>query len=334
MLFKSMSLIMKRKLGWIAAGAVMAMSIVPTGAVHAAQFPEKPVRIVVPFTAGGFTDILARRLAEQMSGTLGQPVIVENKAGASGIIGGNYVAKSPADGYTILLETPDTVVTGPMLMEGVQYKPSDLRQLSLLVQQPLVLVVSGKSQYKSLDDVMKAAKANPGALTYASWGNGSSAQIASSILTKSAGVNMTHVPYKGVANALTDLLGERVDMLYVGMLSTVDYLNDGRLRPIAINRSERAPMLPQVPTLAEAGFAIYPIGLWYAMGVPADTPTEVVNKLSEAARKAVEAPEVKKWLTDMGMDVPALDPAATEAFMKSEIENWGPAIRSSGASGN
>lgn len=308
---------------------MLALFSLPSAASTAAQFPDKPIKLVVPFSAGGFTDILARRLAEDMAKTLGQPIIIENRSGASGTIGANVVAKSAPDGYTILMETPDTIITGPVMMEGVQYKPTDFRQLSLLVQQPLVLVVSGESPYKSVPDMMAAAKANPGAVTYASWGAGSSAQIASSVLAAKAGVNMTHVPYKGVSNALTDVLGNRVDSLYVGMMSSVDYLKDGRLRPIAINRDTRAPLLPEVPTLSELGFSIYPISLWYAMGVPQETPADIVEKLAAAARKAAESPAIKGWLTGMGMDVPALSSAETDTFMQTEIKNWSEAIRNS-----
>jgi len=318
------------KLGrFIACGMLLTTGLL-AGQAAAAGFPEKPIRMVVPFSAGGFTDILARKVAEEMSTRLGQPIIVENRVGASGTIGANYVAKAAPDGYTILVETPDTIVTGPLLMESVPYKPEDFRQVSLIVQQPLVLAVSGESPYKSLSDVVQAAKASPGAITYASWGNGSSAHIASSVLATGAGVTMTHVPYKGVSNALIDLVGQRVDTLYVGMMSTVDYVKDGRVRPIAINRGERSPMLPDVPTLSELGYSIYPISLWYAFGVPKNTPSDVVEKIADAARAGVEAPSVKDWLTKMGMDVPALSPTATDEFMRTEIKNWGVAIQNAG----
>ncbi len=311
---------------------LLSVPMAASAASAADKFPDKPIKLVVPFAAGGFTDILARKFAEDMAKSLGQPIIVEDRAGASGIIGANYVAKADPDGYTILLETPDTMITGPALMTGLQYKPTDFRQISLLVQQPLVLVVNGQSPYKSIADLARAAKANPGAVTYASWGNGSSAHIASSILADSVGVTMTHVPYKGVSPALTDLLAGRVDSMYVGMMSSVDYLKDGQLRPIAINRTQRAPMLPDVPTLAESGVTVYPIGLWYALGVPKGTPDGVVEKLHRAASKASGIPGIKDWLTGLGMDVPGADPKATEIFVRTEIENWQAAIKRSGIS--
>lgn len=306
------------------------MLAAPLAAPAAADsFPSKPLRLVVPFAAGGFTDILARRFAEQMATTLGQPVVVENRVGASGIIGANYVAKADPDGYTILMETPDTMITAPALMNGVQYKPSDFRQVSLLVQQPLVLVVPGNSPYKSIPDMLASAKANPGKLTYGSWGNGSSAHIASEALAGNAGVAMNHIPYKGVSQALTDVLAGRLDSLYVGMMSSLDYLKQGKLRPIAINRDQRAPLLPDVPTLAESGASVYPIGLWYAIGVPAGTPDAVVEKLYQAARKAGDS-DIRDWLSGMGMDMPLADPKATDAFMHTEITNWDAAIKKSG----
>src|SRR5690606_6858976 len=242
-------------------------------------------------------------------------------------IGANYVAKATPDGYTILMETPDTMITGPQLMAGVQYKPEDFRQLSLLVQQPLVLAVSDESPYKSVADMIEAAKRNPDKLTYASWGNGSSAHIASSVLANSAGVSMTHVPYKGVSNAIIDLIGQRVDSLYVGMMSTVASVKDGRVRTIAINRGERSPTFAEVPTLSELGYSAYPISLWYAFGVPNDTPSDVVNTLAEAVRSAADSPAIRSWLEDVGMDVPALYPEATEEFMQVEIKNWSIAIQ-------
>ena len=313
----------------LAASAMMAGSLTAFAASAPEAFPERPLRLVVPFAAGGFTDILARRFAENMAATLGQPVIVENRVGASGIIGANYVAKAEADGYTILLETPDTMITAPALMKGTQYKPSDFRQVSLLVQQPLVLVVPSVSSHKSIPDLAAAAKANPGKLTYASWGSGSSAHIASSALAENAGVSMNHIPYKGVSPALTDVLAGRVDSMYVGMMSSLDYLKQGKLRPIAINRNERAPLLPDVPTLAESGVSVYPIGLWYALGVPGGTPDAVVEKLYRAAQKAGSS-NIRDWLTGLGMDVPVSDPKATEVFMSEEIANWEVAIKNSG----
>ncbi|MEB2399796.1 MAG: tripartite tricarboxylate transporter substrate binding protein [Alcaligenaceae bacterium] len=312
--------------------AMTTASLTASAAPATGKFPDKPLKLVVPFAAGGFTDILARRFAESMASTLGQPVIVENRAGASGIIGANHVAKSEPDGYTILLETPDTMITAPALMKGVQYKPSDFRQVSLLVQQPLVLVVPSSSSYKSISDLIADAKANPGKITYASWGNGSSAHIASSVLAENGGVSMNHVPYKGVSVALTDVLAGRVDSMYVGMMSSLDYMKQGKLRPIAINRIERSPLLPNVPTLAESGVSAYSIGLWYAMGVPKGTPDQVVEKLYRAAEKA-GASSIRDWLNELGMDVPATNPKATEEFMKKEIANWDSAIKQSGISG-
>lgn len=324
------SMTVSSKFGRMVACAMLLTSSIVGAPAAAAEFPSKPIRLIVPFSAGGFTDVLARKVAEEMATTLGQPVIVENRVGASGTIGANYVAKATPDGYTILMETPDTMITGPQLMAGVQYKPEDFRQLSLLVQQPLVLAVSDESPYKSVADMIEAAKRNPDKLTYASWGNGSSAHIASSVLANSAGVSMTHVPYKGVSNAIIDLIGQRVDSLYVGMMSTVASVKDGRVRPIAINRAERSPILPEVPTLSELGYSAYPISLWYAFGVPKDTPSDVVNTLAEAVRSAADSPAIRSWLEDVGMDVPALSPEATEEFMQVEIKNWSIAIQNAG----
>jgi|SRR5690625_1236899 len=314
------------------AALTLAASVVSGVAVAGeANYPAKPINMVVPFSAGGFTDILARRFADEMSKTLGQPIIIENRVGASGVIGANYVSKAKPDGYTLLFETPDTIVTAPMLMEGVQYEPSDFEQVSLLVQQPLVLAVSGSSPYKTLPAVIEAAKERPGELTYATWGNGSSAHIASSALSNGAGITMNHIPYKGVSPALNDLMAGRIDTMYVGMLSTVDYSKDNKIIPIAINRVERSPKLPNVPTLEEAGVSVYPIGLWYALGVPTGTPQPVIDKIYEAAQEAGQS-DILDWLSGLGMDVPVLDPQATAEFMAEEITNWESVIQDSGIS--
>ncbi|WP_218368974.1 tripartite tricarboxylate transporter substrate binding protein [Bordetella sp. BOR01] len=294
----------------------------------AETFPSKPIRIIVPWTAGGFTDILARRLAEHMSGTLGQPVIVENKVGASGSIGATYVSKAAPDCYTILMETPDTMVINPMIMKDLAYDPvKSFDQISLLVVQPMVLSSSGKSNFKSLPDLIERARSSKNPMTYGSWGNASAAHLAFAQFADLTDVQMTHIPYKGVSEAFTDVIAGRVDVIFVGMMSSKEYVANGQLRPLAIADDQRSRALPDLPTFKELGIDMPNLSLWYAFGAPAGTPPAAMKRLQEAASAALKDPAINSWLTGYGMSVVSADPDTASQFIKDEIPRWSRALK-------
>lgn len=324
---------MKRYWKMLLCGLALVMGGAPVcGRAADGPFPTRPVRIVVPWTAGGFTDILARRLAEHMSVTLGQSVIVENRVGASGAIGAAYVAKADPDGYTILMETPDTMVINPMVMQGLAYDPvKSFSQISLLVVQPMVLSASGKSDFKSLGDLVAHARAAKNPTTYGSWGNGSAAHLAFAKLAELTGIEATHIPYKGVSEAFTDVIAGRVDVIFVGMMSSKEYVANGQLRPLAIADDSRSAATPDLPTFKELGINLPNLSLWYAFGAPAGTPPAAMKRLQQAASAALEEPGIHGWLTGYGMKVVSEDPAATSQFIKDEIPRWSEALRAAKA---
>jgi len=286
-----------------------------------AAFPDKPVKLVVPFAPGGGTDAIARALGVGMSKALGQSVIIDNKPGAGTIIGSDAVAKSAPDGYSVLVSTFAHAVN-PSLMAKLPYDTQKaFAPVVLLARGPNVLVVRADSPYKSVADVVTAARANPGKLTYASQGNGTSAHLAGEMFTNLAKVEMTHVPYKGAGPALTDLLGGQVDMMFATAAAASSQVTGGKLRAIGVTSPRRAPTLKDVPAIAET-VPGYAVESWYGLFVPAATPTDVIGKLNAAARKATESAEFRKMLEPEGLTVSAGAPAELADFVNSETTRW------------
>jgi tripartite-type tricarboxylate transporter receptor subunit TctC len=301
-------------------GAFAAAAAFATTAALAA-YPDKPIRLVVPFAPGGGTDAIARSLGVGMTQTLGQSVIVDNKPGAGTIIGSDAVAKSAPDGYTVLVATFAHAVN-PSFMAKLPYDTQKaFAPVSLIARGPNVLIVRADSPYKTVKDIVEAAKAQPGKLTYASQGNGTSAHLAGEMLDNLAKVKLTHVPYKGAGPAMTDLLGGQVDMMFATAAAASPQVASGKLRAIAVTSPERSSAIKNVPAIAET-VPGYAVESWYALFVPAGTPPEVVAKLNAAAKSSAATPTFRNATESEGLVVTAGSPQELEAYVKREEERW------------
>jgi tripartite-type tricarboxylate transporter receptor subunit TctC len=288
---------------------------------HAA-YPDKAIKIVVPFSPGGGADLIARTLSSELAKDLGQPVIVENKPGGGTVIGSDLVAKSPPDGYTLLLSSIAHSVN-PALAEKLPYSTEkDFAPVAMLVRSPNVLVVRADSPYKSVKDIIDAAKAKPGKLTYASPGNGTSSHLAGALFEDLAKVRLQHIAYKGSAPALTDLLGGQTDILFGTSGSVGPFVDSGKLRALAVTSAVRSTAYPNAPTMVEAGVPGYVSEGWYGLHAPAGTPPAVIDRLNAAARKASATEFFKSKLVHEGMVVQIGAPAEYESYVRAEIARW------------
>lgn len=297
-----------------------ALSLAPV--LSLAAFPVKPVRIIVPFAPGGGTDLIARTLAVGMSQELGQTLIIENKPGAGTIIGTELVAKSPADGYTLLIATFAHAVN-PSLQAKLPYVTDKaFTPIILIGRSPNVLVVRQDSPYKSIKDILVAAKAQPKKLTFASQGNGTSAHLAGELFKNMAKVELTHVPYRGAGPALTDLLGGQVDMIFATAAAAGSLLDSGKLRALGVTTVDRSPALANVPSIAEAGVPGYAAESWYGLYAPMGTPYEVIAQLNAAVKKAVQMDAFRKRVEDEGLVISAGTPAELDLYVRGEEARW------------
>ena len=324
-------------LSTMAALALGAMTALATTAVQAQSgWPNKPVRIVVPFAPGGTTDILARALVPDLSAALGQQFIVDNRAGAGGNVGADIVAKSPGDGYTLLMGTVGTHGINRALYAKLPYDPiKDFVPITLVAAVPNVMVMNADKArqmgVKNVQDFIRVAKANPGKMNMASSGNGTSIHLAGELFKSMTGTDLLHVPYKGSAPAMTDLLGGQISIMFDNMPSAIQHVRSGKLRPIAVTTAKRSPELPDVPTIAEAGVPGYEAMSWFGMFAPATTPQPVLDKLNAALVKVLNQPDVKKKIAEQGGDVVAETPEQFAAFIKAETAKWGKVVKDSGA---
>ncbi len=287
-----------------------------------AAYPEKPLRLVVPFAPGGGTDLVGRLVAEGMAQDLGQPVIVDNKPGAGTIIGTDFVAKSAADGYTLVMGT-FALAVNPALVAKLPFDPNkDLAPIGLIGTSPNVLVVRTDKPWKNVNDVLNAAKAAPGKLNYGSFGNGTSAHLAGALFASLTKIELTHIPYKGSSPALTDLLGGQIDMMFTTVASVAQYINAGSLRALAVTSGKRSPAWPDLPTLAEAGVAGYMAESWYAVYAPAGTPAAVVARLNAALKQAVKSDNFRRRVEAEGLVSNVGTPADLERYVLAEQLRW------------
>jgi tripartite-type tricarboxylate transporter receptor subunit TctC len=313
--------VIARNTAWRRLAAFVCTTAVLATAHAAAAYPEKPVRLVVPFAPGGGTDQIARTLAVGMGKELGQQVIIDNKPGAGTIIGTDSVAKSLADGYSIVIATFAHAVN-PSLMPKLPYATDKaFAPISLIAKGPNVLVVRADSPYKSAKDVIAAAKATPGKLTYASQGNGTSAHLAGEMFTNLAKVQMTHVPYRGAGPAITDLLGGQVDMIFGTAAAVATFVDSGKLRAIGVTSSSPSAALKGVAPIGQ-DVPGYQVESWYGLYAPAGTPAEVIAKLSAAAKKAAASPDFAKKIEQEGLSIVASDPAELDRYVKAEEARW------------
>jgi len=289
-------------------------------AVHAQPFPSKPVKVVVPFTPGSATDIIARALGERLQASLGQPIVVENRPGAGGTIGAAVVAQSPPDGYTLLVQSSGHTVN-PHIYSSLGYDTlRDFASVTPLVTLPNVLIVSPAKGYKSVGDLVAHAKMHPGALNYASAGTGSATHMNSEKFRAAAGIVAVHVPMKGTPEAITETIAGRVDWFFAPLTGALPLIKDGKLQALAVSTAKRSPSLPDVPTTVEAGVPGSDYTFWVGMIVPAATPAPVIKRLHEEVLKALANPEVKERMAKLGADAFTMEPAAFNAYIKSEMD--------------
>ncbi|MGY2842842.1 MULTISPECIES: tripartite tricarboxylate transporter substrate binding protein [Bradyrhizobium] len=295
-----------------------------------AAYPDHIVKIVVPFAPGGGTDVVARTLAQEMQKDLGVTVIIENKPGAGTIIGTQSVAASPSDGYTLLMATFANAVN-PSLYSKLPYDAhKDFAPVALVARSFNVVVVNPASPIKSIADLIAAAKADPEKLSYGTYGTGTSAHLAGELFKHMAGVNLTTVPYKGAAPAITDLLGGQIQVMFTTVASCASLVEAGQLRAIGVTSAERSPAFPQLPTVSEAGASGYVAESWYGLYVPANTPTDIIDRLNRSAAKAVQAEAFKKLSVNEGLVMVASPPAELDRYFAGEEARWRKVIKDAG----
>jgi tripartite-type tricarboxylate transporter receptor subunit TctC len=287
-----------------------------------AFYPEKTIRIVVPFAPGGGTDVIARTLAQEMANDLAATIIIENKPGAGTIIGTQTVAAGEPDGYTLLMGTFANAVN-PSLNSRLPYDPhKDFAAVALIARSFNIVVVNPASPIKSIADLMAAAKSDPDRLSYGTYGTGTSAHLAGELFKNMAKVNLTTVPYKGAAPAITDLLGGQIQVMFTTVASAASLIAAGQLRALAVTSVERSPAFPELPTVAEAGVPGYAAESWYGLYAPAKTPAEIIDRLNRSAAKAVQSEAFKRLGVNEGLVMVASEPAELDRYVRGEEERW------------
>ncbi|MEJ8813975.1 tripartite tricarboxylate transporter substrate-binding protein [Variovorax ureilyticus] len=311
---------------WMKPVLTAAMMALGMGAAHA-EWPDKAVKLVVPYPAGGAADTTARILAQYLGERLKQQIIVDNRPGGSGTIGASYVAKAPADGYTLLLDATSYTVN-PSLFPKLNYDPAkDLAPVSLIMQVPLLMVVPTGSPYASVADVVKAAKEKPGKLTFASAGSGGAQHLAAELFSQSEKISMTHIPYKGGAPALTDLIGGQVDLMFSATTASGNFVKSGKLKPLAITSAKRLETWSQVPTVAESDVKGFEVNEWNGLFAPAGTPRPILHRLEAETRAVVASPAVASRFAEMGVQGVGSSSKDFAAFVKSETAKWAGVIK-------
>lgn len=320
-----------RTMAYAAMAAWMALA---TAGALAQGFPSKPIHWVSPWAPGGANDILSRSIGNEISKTLGQPVIVENRPGASGTTGTAAVAKAPADGYTITLGSTPSYATAPSMYPALAYNPvKDFAPVTLVARVSNLLVVHPSVPAKTVADLVAYAKANPGKLNFTSVGSGSTPHLSAELLMILGGVKMNHVPYKGTAPALVDLIAGRVEMAFEGTPALLPHVKAGALRALGITSAKRSPLLPDVPAISET-LPGFDVNVWYAVFAPAGTPPDVVRKLNGAIVASLRTPELSKQLGDLGAEIVGSTPDELGIYLKAETAKWEKVIGTAGIKAN
>lgn len=309
----------------LAASAISLLAI--SGAAHAQSFPERTITLVVPFAAGGSTDVVARVIAQKMGDDLGQQIVVENVAGAGGNLGADRVARAEPDGYTVLMGTVATHALNPLILKTKPYDPEkDFAPISLLVVVPNVLVVNPQLPVNTVAELVALLKAEPDKYAYASSGNGTPLHLSGELFKSMAGVSMQHVPYKGSGPALNDLLGNQVSIMFDNLPSSSGHIKSGTLRALGVTTAERATSFPDVPTIAET-VPNYETYTWNALFAPAGTPAEAVDRLNAAAKKALADPSVAARMADFSAKIVGSTPDELKTHVSQEIAKWAPVVK-------
>jgi tripartite-type tricarboxylate transporter receptor subunit TctC len=316
---------------YLTALAIAFASLLLAPLAHAQHYPDKPIRLIVPYPPGGGTDTLARPLAQRLAAELGQPVIVDNRGGAGGNLAMEAVARAPADGYTLVLALTPQLAVNISLYDKVRYDPRhDFAPITLLAEGPYLLVVHPSVPVNSVSELIALAKAKPGELNYATSGIGSGAHMAAELFTGMTGTRMTHTPYKGGGQALTDVLAGHVQVLFAPPVTVTQHVANGRLRALAISGTKRSASLPSVPTMSEAGVPGYDSSVWYGVLAPAATPKEIVATLNAAMLKILKQPDFHALLVTNGMEPIGSTPSEFSNYIDTEIVKWSKVIKSAG----
>jgi len=301
---------------------------------HAQSYPTRPIRIVVPFGPGGFTDVAARILQKELAPAIGQPIVIENKPGAGSTIGTTDVARSAPDGYSLVMISTTHVIS-PHLYKQMPYDPiKDFTPVMKLAEGPYVLVVHPSLPVKNVADLIALAKAKPNSIDYASSGNGSAQHLVGALFVTMAGAPLSHVPYKGSSQAMNDVLGGIVKVSFVGVPNALANLQAGKIKALAVTTKKRYAELPDVPTLDEAGVKGYDATVWLGLLAPPGTPRDIVDKLNTSITKILSTPDARKLMASAGVDVATSSPEDFATLMQSELERWGKVVRATGATVN
>lgn len=298
-----------------------------THPAQAQDYPDRPLRLIVPFSAGGVTDLVARVYAGELAKALGQPVVVENRTGAAGAVAMDTVKQAAADGYTLMLATIGTQAINPALLPNLRYAPGDLDYVTMLTTVPQLLVVNAKSPIRTVAELVEHAKKHPGKLSYGSSGIGSAPHLAVEIFASRAGFRAVHVPYRGSSQSITDLIAGQLDFMIDPVTTTLPYIQSGKLRALAVSTPLRLSALPDLPTIAESGYADYDVGVWNTIAVPKGTPRPVVRRLAGESARILAADQVRKRLLDVGAVAVPASPDDTRAFVEREQAKYVQIVR-------
>lgn len=317
-------------------GSALALSALPLMTLSLGAFaqawPAKPIRIVVPFPAGGGTDTIARETSQRVAAATGWTFVIDNKPGAGGNLGVDAAAKAPADGYTIVIGQTSNLAINPTLYAKMPYdSQKDLAPIVLLANAPLVMVTGVGTPLKTLGDAVSAARAKPGALNFASPGNGTVAHLTSVMFQKAAGIQTQHIPYKGAAQALTDVISGSVELYMSSVPTLIGQIRNNKLRPLAVTSARRVDDLPNVPTINESGFSGFDAVTWFGLLAPAGTPRDVITRLNAEFNKALQNPELRQKLGNEGADPAGGTPEQFAALIRDDIPRWGKVVKESGA---
>lgn len=310
--------------------AMAALAVQSTAVAQPAAWPERPIRLIVPFAAGGNTDIVARLIGPELGNLLGQPVIVDNKPGAGGNLGADAVAKAAHDGYTLLMGTVGTQAINPSVYTKIPYGLKDFAPVTLIASVPNVLVINASNSARTVAELVTNAKGR--GLTFASSGAGSSIHLSGELFKSITKLDMTHIPYRGSALALTDILGGQVEIMFDNLPTSLPQIQSGKLRALAVTSATRAVQLPNVPTMIESGYPNFELGSWFGVLAPTGTPQAVIDKLNASIQKITNTPTFEKRLVELGAERMVKGPADFNAFINSEYKKWGAVVKASGAS--